>query len=439
MKNNHTNEKIDIDKAIKLEKEGDIIMDKEYIRNKLCEKARSIPLWDNDVKNGLQLYINESKEGNVIINSLSEDMKYIGEFEDKPNLFFIEDFLCTEIFSIDKNGVIKSYLRTGKYGFIRGPFKIDSDHYVWITDSSEAPNMTTLVCTDKDFNFLWEYSYDARIINFEIQVYPVINKGFFAVEEGKILNFFDNEAKLIWEYELPKESSMNWVFMFVEENSIEIFLADMKITIDLSGKLINKEIFEYAFLRIKRVENCTYYQIYDNVKRKMKEDGLSYDLIFNNSKCYLLRENNKTKEITKIDYILPSNYGDIILVGDYCFYQSQLGGGKRELAIIFKDNVLSSFSIPSDMAIDPIINDEKITLFFRPYFGDGDSYKIKNMVIDKNGNMIKEDEYELDPKNYQYIRKVFKMNNELYKIEIKEVFDRKNKDVIFWQFIISLY
>lgn len=421
--------------------ETNIIMNEEKIKSNLDEKANNIPLWDNTEKNELQIFSSEVKnDKEIVINSNFLKMKKINGFDDKSTLFYIPSiFTGTEFFSINKKGEIKSYLRTGKYIFMSEPSKIDNNHYIWIANSSEARNMTTLVCTDKNLNFLWDYSYDTRQGHYDKPVYTLENEGFITLEANDVINFFDENANLIWEYELPKETKNKRIFVVVIENNIDIYIADMKLTLNLAGELIDKKIFPYLFLQVIKSEKFTYYNILDNIKREKTADGLSYDLILNDAQNYLLRENNKSKEKTKINYVAPNNNGELIVVNDYCFYQSQLGGGKWELAIISQDKI-SSISIPSNMAIKPILIDENIQLCFESYLDDKGICKEKKILLDKNGNIISENEIELDADNMKYLHEVFEMDSSLYKVEKKEIFNPKRKaDVMFWQFIISLY
>ncbi len=421
--------------------ENTIMTDEMKINYTLDKKADTIPLWDNTVKNELQIFLGEINDDNeIVINSNFLKIKKIDNFGDKETLFYIPSILTgTEIFSVNKKGAFKSYLRTEKYIFLSEPYKVDNNHYIWITDSNDAPNMTTLVCTDKNFNFLWDYSYNARLGYYKKPVYAIKDKGFITLEEGNVINFFDKEANFIWQYKLAKETKKAPIFVIVEKNNIQIFTTDMRISLDFDGKVIDEKIFPYVFLNIAKSEKFTYYQIIDNVERKKTANGLSYKLNFNNSKPHLLRENNKTKEKTTINYITPDDYGEFILVNDYCFYQNSLGGGKWELAIISQDKK-SPLSIPSYMAIKPVIIDETIEIFFEPYFDDNDIYKKKNIILDKNGNILSENEIEIVDNNYRSICEVFKIDDTLYKVEIKEILNPKRKEeVMFWQFIISPY
>ncbi len=417
-----------------------IIVEEEKIKFILDEKADNVPMWDNTVKDELQIQSSELKDNNeIVISSNFSKIKKIEGFDDERTLLYIPAvFIGTEVFSINKTGEIKSYLRTGKYLFMNGPYKIDNSHYIWEVFNSEVGDMTTLVCTDKDFNFLWDYSYDTRVGSYHKPVYTIKDEGFITLEEDNIIKFFNKDSKLIWQYELPKETFEKILFALIEDN-IEIFIRDMKLTLNFSGELIDEKVFPYLFLQVEKSEKFTYYRILDNVKRQKTGDGLSYKLICNDSQNYLLREDNKSKEKTKIDYVIPDNYGEIILVDDYCFYQSHLGGWRCELAIISEDKN-SSISMPSHLAIKPIINDENIELFVEEYIDDGDITKGKKILLNKNGDVVSEKESELNVRDYQYICEVFEIDDTLYKIEEKEIFDPKRKsDVMFWQFIISPY
>ncbi len=67
-----------------------ILTDEEKIKFNLDEKADNVPIWDNTVKDELQIQSSELKDNNeIVINSNFSKIKKIEGFDDERTLLYI--------------------------------------------------------------------------------------------------------------------------------------------------------------------------------------------------------------------------------------------------------------------------------------------------------------------------------------------------------------